>query len=502
MALEDELSCTMCTEFFRDPVLLGCGHSFCRQCISLHWAVSSFRRCSICQQVSPQQPVSNLSLRNTCESYLSEKSTRTESSGDQECSKHGEVIKLFCQTDGKAICVTCKKQEHNGHKTQLLQQAVKQRKGKLKAEIRPAEKTLWSLQNGTALDNKISKYIQTQSQMTEKNIRKEFEKLHKFLRQEEESRISALNEEKREKGDKIEGRIQDGILSLSDRVKEVEEQIEEDDIIFLKNYDSILTRAKYTLPDAELSSNTLIDGSKYLGNLKYHVWEKMKDICPYYPVILNPNTSLPDFSVSDDLTSVTSCLFQQDKRNPFPQHRNSVVLGNVGYTDGTHTWEIEVGNSQYWSLGVCLGSVKTSDVCTLTPAKGFWGIRRVGSSFELMSAQISRLKTKGNPEVIRVKLDYRCDEKGGRYWYVRFFDAGNNYLIAEFNAVPGLKLFPFMIPEDSSAPLRVVPANIMLTVEQKLPFLERHSVIFMICLCFVTALTFLILAWLIERHNR
>ncbi|XP_058653833.1 E3 ubiquitin-protein ligase TRIM35-like isoform X3 [Onychostoma macrolepis] len=346
MALEDELSCTMCTEFFRDPVLLGCGHSFCRQCISLHWAVSSFRRCSICQQVSPQQPVSNLSLRNTCESYLSEKSTRTESSGDQECSKHGEVIKLFCQTDGKAICVTCKKQEHNGHKTQLLQQAVKQRKGKLKAEIRPAEKTLWSLQNGTALDNKISKYIQTQSQMTEKNIRKEFEKLHKFLRQEEESRISALNEEKREKGDKIEGRIQDGILSLSDRVKEVEEQIEEDDIIFLKNYDSILTRAKYTLPDAELSSNTLIDGSKYLGNLKYHVWEKMKDICPYYPVILNPNTSLPDFSVSDDLTSVTSCLFQQDKRNPFPQHRNSVVLGNVGYTDGTHTWEIECRNDR------------------------------------------------------------------------------------------------------------------------------------------------------------
>ncbi len=33
-------------------------------------------------------------------------------------------------------------------------------KGTLKAEIRPAEKTLWSLQNGTALDNKISKYIQ------------------------------------------------------------------------------------------------------------------------------------------------------------------------------------------------------------------------------------------------------------------------------------------------------------------------------------------------------
>ncbi len=125
MALEDELSCSVCTELFRDPVLLSCGHSFCRQCINDHWTFSSSRNCPVCRQVSPQEPVSNLSLRNTCECYLRE---RDKKDGEHECPIHGEKIELFCQTDEEAICATCVDYEHRWHKTQTLQQAVRQRK--------------------------------------------------------------------------------------------------------------------------------------------------------------------------------------------------------------------------------------------------------------------------------------------------------------------------------------------------------------------------------------
>ncbi|XP_058644850.1 E3 ubiquitin-protein ligase TRIM35-like [Onychostoma macrolepis] len=95
-------------------------------------------------------------------------------------------------------------------------------------------------------------------------------------------------------------------------------------------------RTHYTFPDQELSSETLTDVSKHLGNLKYQVWETMKNICSYYPVILNPNVAPPDISVSDDLTSVTSCLRQQDEPNPLHLHRSRVVLGSVGFTDDFH----------------------------------------------------------------------------------------------------------------------------------------------------------------------
>ncbi|XDV16699.1 hypothetical protein PO909_016294, partial [Leuciscus waleckii] len=109
-------SCPVCTELFTDPVLLSCGHSFCRQCINDHWTSSRSRNCPVCRQLSPQQPVSNLSLRNTCESYLRENNTRKEN-GELECQTHRKMIELFCQTDEQVLCSECKKHKHEWHET-------------------------------------------------------------------------------------------------------------------------------------------------------------------------------------------------------------------------------------------------------------------------------------------------------------------------------------------------------------------------------------------------
>lgn len=35
------------------------------------------------------------------------------------------------------------------------------------------------------------------------------------------------------------------------------------------------------MQDPEGMSGTLLDESKFLGNLKYNVWEKMKTVAPY-----------------------------------------------------------------------------------------------------------------------------------------------------------------------------------------------------------------------------
>ncbi|XP_039540246.1 tripartite motif containing 35-1 [Pimephales promelas] len=507
MSLEDELSCPVCTELFREPVLLSCGHSFCRQCINDHWSSSRSRTCPVCRQLSPQPPVSNLSLRNTCESYLRENNSRKEREREHVCQRHGEKIELFCQADEQVLCSECKKHEHKWHKIQPLQQAVRQRKERVKAALRPAEKSLWSLQNGAAQDAKISDYNQSQVQQTGRKIREEFKKIHRFLKKEEESRITALNEEEKQKRGKMEKRRKGRIHSLSDRLREVEEGMKDDDVTFLQNYNSLMNRAKYTLPDPELSSETRIDVPKHLGNLKYQVWEKMKDVCPYYPVILNPNTA-PDVSVSDDLTSVTSCLRRQDKPKALCLHRNRVVLGSVGYGDGVHTWDVEVGNSRHWSLGVCFELEGKSPTQPLTPENGFWGLRRDGYLLHFLNTTLI-FKLVTNPQVVRVRLEDCYDMKGGWWRNVSFFDASDDCLFAHITGVPaGKDLFPFVIPEDPSVPLRVVPAKITLTVkpfepfepfEPKLSFKERHRVLIIICVCVIMVIL-VILSWNIDGN--
>lgn len=507
MSLEDDLSCAVCTDVFRDPVLLGCGHSFCRQCIYDHWSSSGTRNCPICRQVSRQRPVANVSLRNTCESYLlREQNTRTDrkDEDEQQCPVHGEKIELFCQNDEQLLCARCRKCGHGWHKTMPLQQAVRQRRGKQKAALRSAEKTLLSLQNGTARDPKISRYIQSQVQETERKIKVEFEKLHQFLRKEEESRIMSLNEEEDEKRGAIDRSIQGEILTICDRIKELKAGIEDDDISFLQNYQRIMNRSEYTLPEQELSTESLIDVSKHLGNLKYQVWEKMKEICPYYPVILNPNTSAPQLSVSDDLTSVTSSTHRQNQTSDLPLHRSRVVLGSVGYSDGDHTWEIEVGKSRHWSLGVCLELKGKPITQPLIPANGFWGLKREGYMYHLMTAEACELNIKRNPEVVRVKLDYVCDDtmEKQRWRRVSFIDASCDAVIERFSRVPlQHKLFPFVIPEDQSIPLRIAPANIILTVEKKMSFMERHELLIRVCVGFVM-LIIIVIAWKNEQQGK
>ncbi|XP_067220093.1 E3 ubiquitin-protein ligase TRIM35-like [Chanodichthys erythropterus] len=302
---EDDFSCPVCHEIFNVPVLLSCGHSFCKECLQQFWRTKKTQECPVCRRRSSRDdPPNNLALKNLCESFLKERNERRSSGSEEICSLHSEKLKLFCLEDKQPVCLVCRdSQKHVNH------------------TFRPISEVVPS--------------YQSQAEHTERHIKQQFEKLHQFLRDEEEATITALREEKEQKKQMMKEKLEEmnrHISALSNTIRDMEEMMKDNDVCFLKSPD--LTASP------QMASGALIHVLRYLGNLQFRVWKKMQDIVQNTPVILDPITAYPWFVLSDDLTSVR---WRENKDllpdNPERFDCYECVLGSEGFNSGTHCWD-------------------------------------------------------------------------------------------------------------------------------------------------------------------
>ncbi|XP_028252385.1 E3 ubiquitin/ISG15 ligase TRIM25-like [Parambassis ranga] len=177
---EEALSCSICLDLLKDPVVIPCGHSYCMSCIKSHWNREDEERihsCPQCRKGFTSRPdlVKNImlaeiveELKNTglqaapadhcyagpedvacdvctgrklkakksclvclvsyCEKHMQphynvpqlKKHKLVEPSKNLEdniCSRHDEVMKIFCRTDQQSVCYLCCMDEHKGHET-------------------------------------------------------------------------------------------------------------------------------------------------------------------------------------------------------------------------------------------------------------------------------------------------------------------------------------------------------------------------------------------------
>lgn len=113
---EVDLTCPVCCDIFREPVVLKCSHSFCAPCLQQYWTRQGRRRdCPLCRAPSVDDPVPSLTLRNLCEACVTEDGGQAPGDAEGElycdpevmCPQHGEKLKLFCLLDREPICVVC-----------------------------------------------------------------------------------------------------------------------------------------------------------------------------------------------------------------------------------------------------------------------------------------------------------------------------------------------------------------------------------------------------------
>lgn len=449
-AQSEALSCPVCQDIFKDPVLLPCSHSFCNDCVKTWWKTKKSRECPLCKAVSIRKlPPRNLVLKTLCESYL------LEMDSEVFCRLHNERLRLFCQDDQTPVCLVCRDSRlHTNHRFSPVNEAAERLRKDLGDYLSPLQEKV-KLFNEVKLNwDKIDEEIKTQARETETKIKQEFSEIREFLELEEAIRLAGLKDEEEQKRgmmkDKIAG-LTAQIKAMESTINTIEEGLRDDDTALLFKVKALKSVTERPLPDdPEQLTDARVDVAKHLGNMRVSVWWKMKNVVSYTPVILNPNTAHPELHMSNDLTNVRCGPKQTFAATPERMKQHRSVLGAKGFTSGCHSWDVQVRDNHVWALGVIAQDAqRTGNILS-----GLWMLRCCNDKFTAFSPSCSGSVLPLRHRLWRVRVHLDCDK--GR---LSFIDLDTNKAIHTFTHAFTSRLFPYFNTW-SDHPLKIMPRNL------------------------------------------
>uniref|UniRef100_A0A3B3UYA0 Uncharacterized protein n=1 Tax=Poecilia latipinna TaxID=48699 RepID=A0A3B3UYA0_9TELE len=287
-----KFSCSICLDLLKDPVTIPCGHSYCMNCIKCHWDEEEQRRipscpqcrkefipkpgleksimlaelveelkktglqaapadhcyagpedvaCDVCTGRKRKAVKSCLSCSASyCQDHLQphydvpelKKHKLVDPSKNLKeniCSRHDEVMKIFCRTDQQCICYLCTMDEHKGHETvpaaaerdekqKKLQKYVKLLQQEVEVINRSADKTV---EDSEKIFTELIRLLQKRSSDVKQQIRSQ-----------QETEVSRVKD--------VQEKLEQEITELKRKDAELEQlSITEDHNQFLLNYPSL-----------------------------------------------------------------------------------------------------------------------------------------------------------------------------------------------------------------------------------------------------------------------
>ncbi|XP_031584832.2 tripartite motif-containing protein 16-like [Oreochromis aureus] len=309
----ETFTCSICLDLLKDPVTIPCGHSYCMDCITKLWngeEVKKIQSCPRCRQIFTVRPVlvkntilANLveelkktglqaapadhcyagpedvacglcigrklkarkscliCLTSYCEKHLQthyysptlKKHKLVEPSKKLQeniCSRHDEVMKMFCRTDQQSICYLCPVDEHKGHDTVSAAAERTERQRELEVSRQNIQQRIQDREKDVKLLQQEVEAINQSADQTVEHSEKIFTELihliqkrssdvKQQIRSQQETEVSRVKE--------LEEKLEQEITELKRKDAELKQLSHtEDHIQFLHNYPSLSALSEST----------------------------------------------------------------------------------------------------------------------------------------------------------------------------------------------------------------------------------------------------------------
>ncbi|XP_062248833.1 zinc-binding protein A33-like [Platichthys flesus] len=390
----EDLTCSICLSFFADPVVLLCGHSFCRECINR--SLSSQHQCPQCRADIPEKGKclpTNHSLKSLVEKEVDKQRREHENVKEVDdwlCHEHEERLKLFCVTDQQLVCIICRDGEkHQGHKFKPLKEAAAPLREKLEAYVKHIADDINATEKMASTQREEIAKTKDKAQQLMTQISSQFKEMHQFL----------LKREDEIKND-LKHKEENDLEEMSETLKTMETALTESRVLeesvacvleitdsqsFIKSWTE--NKGEVTPEDSfrpRASELQVVNASLTLGpyesHLQFFIWKEMLQVVQPRAELLSLTSGINNITVSDDgrnlmyspiIIKSQGCQQSYGYRSSYCSYSGRNYSSNVNvpcredtsvrvasalssndFTSGQYYWELEVGKQDYWKVGL------------------------------------------------------------------------------------------------------------------------------------------------------
>ncbi|XP_078715566.1 nuclear factor 7, ovary-like [Lampetra fluviatilis] len=370
-AVENDLTCSICLDLFDCPTTLSCGHSFCLQCLEDACKSAELFTCPQCRAPYVQLPhlSKNVALASLVET-LSGQAAAALANGDDKspsvvdsgtieslgkhgkcrrCEKHGKPVRMFCTLDHALICTACTVEgDHRSHNVITLEREQEARKESTKNnKAKISSKYTWQRK---LLDEEERAALQQLEDNGALLLSKIQNNINSFERE-----LQALQQSKQKLKE---------LLFVKDPLDFLQNSFHNEIRIYIDQ------KSETPVPPAPMQQ----DNSKF-RSLEDVINKRLRSFLTTgygRGPTLNSSTAHSHLKLSADLRTAKRVIdSQRYAAHPSRFDCWLQVLCSQAFSSGRHYWEVDVGGSDFFFVGVAYETI---------PRKGHWQDNALGGS--------------------------------------------------------------------------------------------------------------------------